>query len=355
MTVAAPSRPHARPTSDYHELARQVREAGLLRRRPLYYAAKMSGLLAAYVVTGWAFVTIGASWWQLALAVGLGVLLTQTAYLSHDAAHRQIFTSGRANDWAALVISDLFVGLSHGWWQRKHSRHHAKPNQIGADPDIGTGALVFIPEDVPTRRGFAAWFVRRQGWLFFPLITLEGLALHVTAIRTVFGREPVKHRAVEITFLLVRIVGYLTAVFWVLPVGMGVAFVGVQLAVFGFYMGATFAPNHKGMPLVPADVRIDFLRRQVLMSRNISGSRVVDVAMGGLNHQIEHHLFPSMPRPSLRRAKPMVRAYCAARGITYTETTLLGSYRIVVRYLNDVGLGRMDPFECPVTAQFRTR
>jgi fatty acid desaturase len=119
-------------------------------------------------------------------------------------------------------------------------------------------------------------------------------------------------------------------------------------------MGACFAPNHKGMPIVPADVRIDFLRRQVLMSRNIRGGRLTDVAMGGLNYQIEHHLFPSMPRPGLRKAQPIVRAYCLERGIPYTETTLLESYGIVVRYLNRVGLGERDPFECPITARYRS-
>jgi fatty acid desaturase len=68
----------------------------------------------------------------------------------------------------------------------------------------------------------------------------------------------------------------------------------VQLAVFGLYMGASFAPNHIGMPLVSPKLRLDFLRRQVLMSRNISGGPLISVFMGGLNYQIEHHLFPPM-------------------------------------------------------------
>ncbi len=69
--------------------------------------------------------------------------------------------------------------------------------------------------------------------------------------------------------------------------------------------------------------------------------------MGGLNHQIEHHLFPSMARPNLRHAQPLVRAFCAEQGIPYTRTSLVGSYRIVVQYLNRVGLGERDPFVCP--------
>jgi fatty acid desaturase len=113
------------------------------------------------------------------------------------------------------------------------------------------------------------------------------------------------------------------------------------------------APNHIGMPLVPAGARPDFLRRQVLMSRNITGGPLVEFFMGGLNHQIEHHLFPSMPRPSLRRARSLVRAHCAEHQITYTETSLVQAYSAVVRYLNTVGDRDRDPFLCPMLAVYR--
>ena len=109
------------------------------------------------------------------------------------------------------------------------------------------------------------------------------------------------------------------------------------------------------MPLVsPLKLKLDFLRRQVLMSRNISGGPPISVFMGGLNYQIEHHLFPSMARPHLRarRSSPSL-AYCAAQGVPYTRTTLGQSYRIVIGYLNTVGLRGKDPFLCPMAAQRR--
>jgi fatty acid desaturase len=89
------------------------------------------------------------------------------------------------------------------------------------------------------------------------------------------------------------------------------------------------------------------------MSRNISGGPLISVFMGGLNYQIEHHLFPSMARPYLRKAQPLVSAYCAAQGVPYTRTTLWQSYRIVISYLNTVGLHGKDPFLCPLVAQRR--
>lgn len=350
-----PSSPRARQVSDFARLSRAVQDAGLMRRRHGYYwtrFAVLTGLLGGLVT---ALVLIGPSWWQLVVAAVLAVVLGQVMFLGHDVAHRQVFASGRWNDWASLVIANLYAGMSHGWWLHKHSRHHAKPNQVGADPDIDADVILFHNEEREKQPGrLGAWFRTRQGWLFFPLLLLEGLNLHVSGIKTIFGRGPVKRRPVEIALVTARIGGYLALVFWLLPVGMALAFLGVQLGLFGLYMGAVFAPNHKGMPILPRDTRLDFMRRQVLMSRNIRGGRLTDLFMGGLNYQIEHHLFPSMPRPHLRRAQPLVRDYCATEGIPYAETSLAGSYRIVIRYLNDVGLAARDPFQCPVTQEFRS-
>ena len=142
--------------------------------------------------------------------------------------------------------------------------------------------------------------------------------------------------------------------FLLLPASKAVVFLVVQEAVLGLWLGGAFAPNHKGMPIVPPSMRIDFLRRQVLMSRNVRGGPVVDVMLGGLNYQIEHHLFPSMPRPNLRRVQPIVRAYCHEQEVAYTELGLLASYAVVVAYLNDVGLRARGPFECPLAADLRT-
>ncbi len=61
---------------------------------------------------------------------------------------RQIFVTGAANEGAARLVATLVVGLSHGWWRRKHSRHHANPNKVGADKDVRPGVLLVTPGDV---------------------------------------------------------------------------------------------------------------------------------------------------------------------------------------------------------------
>jgi len=253
------------------------------------------------------------------------------------------------------VIANLLVGISYGWWRNKHTRHHANPNKEGADPDIALTMVAFTPQQARRHTNpLVRWLVGHQGWWFFPILMFEGLQLHAAGIRRILSRDKVERRGVEATFIVVRIFGYLAIVFAVLPPGKAAAFLAVQLGLFGLYMGCAFAPNHVGMPLVSARLKLDFLRRQVLMSRNISGGRFVDVFMGGLNHQVEHHLFPSMARPQLRQAQAMVAAYCADHQIPYTQTTLWQSYRVVVAYLNTVGLRGRDPFLCPLVAARRT-
>jgi fatty acid desaturase len=344
-----------RSVSSFTALTRSIHELGLMRRRYGYYWTKLIG--AVLVVSAWVvgFVLIGDSWWQLASAVALAVVMTQIAFLGHDAAHRQIFKSGRWNDWVSLIVANLLVGISYGWWQTKHNRHHANPNKEGADPDIALRAVAMTPT-MATRHSspLARWVVAHQGWYFFPILLLEGLSLHTSGIRRVLGRGPVRRRMVELPFLAVRLAGLIALAFLVLAPEKAVVFLAVELAVFGLYMGSAFAPNHIGMPLVSARLKLDFLRRQVLMSRNISGGPLVSIFMGGLNFQIEHHLFPSMARPNLHKAQALVSAYCAANGVPYTRTTLWHAYRSVITYLNGVGLRGKDPFLCPLVAERRS-
>lgn len=354
-TLPAAPRRREQQVSDFSELSRIIKDKGLLDREIAWYIRRMVRLSLAFAATGAAFVLLGHSWWQLAVAVVFSIVATQAGFLGHDAAHRQIFRSGKRNEWAGRIIATLFTGMSYGWWQHKHGRHHANPNKIGKDGDIAAGVVVFTPEDAIQRRGLARWFARHQGWFFFPLLTLVALDLHVASVRRLFSREPVPHRFLELGMLAVRLGGPVAAALLFLGPVLGSAFLAVHLLTFGLYLGGSFAPNHKGMPLVPKDVSIDFLRRQTLMSRNIRGGWLTDVGMGGLNYQIEHHLFPSMPSRNLALAQPIVKSYCAENNIRYTEAGLAESFGIITRYLNRVGLGERDPFTCPITAQLRSR
>jgi fatty acid desaturase len=320
--------------SDFAELNRRVNALGLLRRRPGYYAVRLT-VVAVMLVAGWAaFFMIGSSWWTLAVATFLGVTFAQVALVAHDLAHRQVFRTNKPSARAGMIAGNLAIGMSYGYWMDKHTKHHANPNHDDLDPDVGPAALVWTQDDARDRHGFQAWLTRNQAWLFFPLLTLLGISLRKDSVSALLAGT-VKHRRLESVLLGVHFVGYLAALVLVLSPLQALAFFVVHQAVFGVYLGMTFAPNHKGMPHPTGDE--DYLRKQVLTTRNVRGGWLTDVALGGLNYQIEHHLFPGMPTPNLRKAQPVIEQYCAEMGIDYESTGLWASYGQALRFLHEVG------------------
>jgi fatty acid desaturase len=330
--VAASTMPPA--AQDFSRLTAQVRAAGLLDRRLGRYSVIIVLTLGAFVAAWAGFFALGASWATLGIAALLGILSTQLGFLGHDAGHRQIFASRRANRLLGLVIGNGLIGLSFGWWVPKHNAHHAHPNEIDRDPDIGIG-FVRAPRTQEGMRGarrLAGWMARRQAELFFPLMLLRSTGLYVVGARDLIRRRD-RAAVTERVILAVHAALYLTAIFWVLSPLQGIAFLAVHQAVFSLYLGCSFAPNHKGMPLIEKDSETSFARRQVVTSRNLTGGWWTTFVFGGLNYQIEHHLFPAIPRPNLGRAQTLVRAFCVEKGFGYREESPITSFRQTVRQL----------------------
>lgn len=326
----------SRGPSDFAELMGQVRRAGLLERRTAPHLTRIA-INAVLYLAGWvAFAIVGDSWWNMLTGVYLAILFTWTGFLAHEAGHKQLFRTRRANDIAGLLQGNLAIGLAYNWWCDKHHRHHANPNTEGMDPDIDGEVIAFTEAQGRSRRGARRWLARHQALAFFPLLLLEAMSLHVQGIVAI-ARPGYRQRGREALLFAAHVVTFTVVVFVVLSPLKALAFIAVQQGLLGLYLGLAFAPNHKGMPILAADDTSDFLRRQVLTSRNVRGGPVTDTMLGGLNYQIEHHLFPSMPRSALRHARPLVQAHCKRIGLPYTETGLVDSYRQAVGHLRDVG------------------
>jgi len=321
--------------SDFANLSRLVKQAGLLQRRRGYYVVKCLLTVAAFAGSWVVFGYLGDSWWQLVTGAFLALVYTHLSFIGHDAGHKQIFRGRRANDAMGLAHGGL-VGISYGWWTGKHNRHHANPNHEDDDPDLNIPALAFTMDQGNAKNGLLRWMAKYQAFLFFPLLLLQGMSMHWSSVQAVW-RGDVKLRRLEQGLLVFHIAVYLGAVFLVLSPLTALVFIAVHQGLWGLYLGCAFAPNHKGMPTLTDEHSLDFLRKQVVTSRNICGGRWVDFTLGGLNYQIEHHLFPSMPRPNLRRVQPIVRDFCIEHGIGYNECGPLRSYGQVLRHLHAVG------------------
>jgi fatty acid desaturase len=352
-------------TSNYTELLARVKAAGLLHKKPSFYVIRLVvlSIIALGLWTAGGFIGASGAHDSLiipsafAIAGLLGIVGAQFGFIAHEASHRQIFRNNKWNDWAGLFLSNLFAGLSYGFWMRKHNKHHQKPNHIGEDPDIAIRVLSFTVESRDEKRGIERWISNRQGYLFPFLLFLTGFDLLLDSFLAIGRKDrPLGIRVLEFSLMVVRqtapyiIMGVMFGWLWAIALWV------FMMMIFGFFMGAAFAPNHKGMPLVPRDAKLDFFERQVLTSRNIRGSWLKDNLMGGLNYQVEHHLFPSMARPYLKRAHDIVMAYCNDKNITLVEMNLISSYMAIIVYLNKVGLSNnSDPFVCPMVADLRPR
>jgi fatty acid desaturase len=257
------------------------------------------------------------------------------------------------NDRLGRWLATFGVGMSYQWWMTKHTRHHANPNRIDRDPDVASDIIIFTDDAAAARTGLAATLTRNQGWLFYPLLAFEGFNLHVQSVRSLVQRRDVKGRWVELGAITAHFALFFAVLLVALPFPLAVAFFVVQTLVFGFYLGTSFAVNHIGMRMIPNHVELDFLRRQVLTSRNIKGGFWATVLLGGLNYQVEHHLFPSMARPHLARTRLLVMEHCAELDIPYTEVTLGAAHRHVARHIQSVGLAARDPFMCGFKALYR--
>jgi fatty acid desaturase len=320
----------------YGELTARIRELGLLRPRPWSYALSFGVVLAGLTGVVIAMLLWRDSWWLLGLAPVAGVISTQLGFLGHDVGHLQVTRSSTRSRFLGLLDGNLLGGLSFGWWVSKHNAHHAHPNDLERDPDVRAGALVFDSGQATQRRGLEAWTTRHQAWLFFPFLLGEAVNLHVSSVRRLF-MPGLRMRAPEAILLATHFVGYFLLLATTLTWGQALLFVGIHKGVQGLYLGCSFAPNHKGMPTLDADLAADPLLRQVLTSRNVTGGPLVDAVLGGLNYQIEHHLYPSMPRANLRHAQPVVARFCTERGIPYAQCSVIASYTTAVKHLHHVG------------------
>ena len=330
-----PSSPQAElQQRDYADLKRLIVQEGLLDKQLGYYvfnAVLRLTLLAASLAF---LLVVGNFWLQLLNAAFLAFVFGQWGFLGHDAGHRQIFNGAPRNDLFGLMPS-LVLGLSRSWWIDTHNQHHANPNDLDLDPHTALPIFAFSEEQAQSKRGLVRFLVGYQSFYFIPVLLLEGIGVRIASVQFLLRAE-VRQRALEASLIVLHVALYLGLVFYALSVGQALVFILVHQALYGLYFGSVFAPNHKGMPTLDSDSQLDFVRRQVLTSRDVKAHPLTDFWYGGLNYQIEHHLFPSMPRNKLKKAQTIVRAFCEERSIPYRESGALQSNREILQFLYEV-------------------
>src|ERR687890_643914 len=323
--------------NQYAQLKRLIKQNGLLDPQPAYYTGKIVFTLSLLAVSLALLFVLGDTWYQLLNAAYLAFVFVQISLLSHDFGHRQFtFHSSRKNDWLTLIFVNFLLGLSRQWWIDKHNEHHGHPNQMDLDPDVDIPLLAFEEEQALEKRGLARFVVKYQAALIFPLSLLQAISMLRSSIEFLVAKKAKSTRAEALT-ICAHFALYLGVLFSVLEPLQVLLFIAVHRGLFGMFMVSIFAPNHKAMPVLERESQLDFIRRQVLTSRNVTAHPITDFWYGGLNYQIEHHLFPRLPRNKLREAQQIIRSFCGDHSIAYHETSVLQSYREILQHLHEVG------------------
>jgi len=343
----------------YRELRAKLQAAGLFNSSLQYYAYKvLSNLLIL-----WAASELATSSYFAVNMVGallLGLFWQQCGWLAHDFLHHQVFKTRALGDLAGIVIGNVFQGFSVHWWKTKHNSHHAVPNleastpeSADGDPDIDTMPLLAWTlrmaenaKDSAFRRGMIQW----QAVYFFPILLFARMAWAHQSWVFVFGgygqhsvkgadadRERIHYPALEKLGLVLHYAG----LFYILShmsLLTAIAYFLVAQTSCGLFLAIVFSLGHNGMAVYPANERPDFWKLQVTTTRNVTSTPFVDWFCGGLQYQVDHHLFPMIPRHNLKKVHALVESFCKEHGVTYHEADMWNGTVEVLSHLSRVAV-----------------
>ena len=335
MSAETSARPAQAVGSDFARLSRMIAETGLMARRPGYYTLRFVAVAVLYA-GGWtAFALVGSSWWTLAVAAVLAVVYAQIALVADDVAHRQVFRLRRASEMTRAdrrkppdrqLRLRLVAGQAHPPPRQPQSRRTSTPTWRPT-------CWVWSHGPGRGRAPRACARVHRtahQACCTSRCSPLEGVNLHVAG-RPARCSGPTAHKqraagghAAQVAHIAVYAAALL---FLVLPPGRrSPSSPSTRPVRLSTWAALRAQPQGHADPGRRRGPRTSCAARCSPPATS-AAIRSTDLALGGLNHQIEHHLFPSMPSPHLRRAQLLVRRYCEELGLAYLETGLITSYR----------------------------
>jgi fatty acid desaturase len=288
-------------------------------------------LVASYV--GLLVLPFGPLWLLLVPLASLAMLTM--GYVGHDAGHHALSRKRWINDFWGHFGMTFLCGMSFGFWRSRHNQHHVRCQEVGGDPDMHFGVLFSVyPRSASWETPLGRFFLRIQKWSFWPLSAFYWVTLRYDGLRDLFQqpeRTRVDRFVMPLHWIALLVVPGL--VFGWVPALL--AYVAVS-CLSSLMTASVFIPNHIGMRRLGDGESVSYLEQQVTTSRNITNPRVLDFYYGGLNSQIEHHLFPRVAHNRYRAMRPIVRAFCQERGISYHEASLYRALASVGGHLGDM-------------------
>ena len=328
--MTAPPIPSA--VAGYRALREEFKRGGLLDGDPAWYAGRMVGNLLMLAASFGLLVHAAGALALCLSALLLAFAFVQTGFVAHDAQHGQIVRHRAARRGLSLFCWNLLTGISRGWWQDRHVRHHLQPNVEGFDPDLYP-MLSYSREQALGRRGLPRLIARHQRAFYLPLLACTAFYFRGLSLAWLLHKRP-RAWVAELALLVLHHAVYYGLLLYLLAPAAALGFVLLNHVATGWYMGAVFSSNHSAMPLARPGRQ---LLGQLHSTRNVATGRLGDFLFGGLNYQIEHHLFPAMPRSRLRQASTRVQAFCVQHALPYHRCSLRETWQAIAADLHDTG------------------
>jgi fatty acid desaturase len=326
MSTSALSRPGS--IHRIGELRPALKAAGVYEPAPGYHALWFCGTVALYAACFAVLVAHPSTVLRMLAIVGAAIAVMQLGLFAHEVGHGAVTRSPRWREVLGQLSNSFLIGFGFSHWQSTHPVHHNHPNTEGVDPDMESQGYALYESAAQRLHGFAA---RHQPWTLFLGFLLWGFAIRVVAVA-----HAIRHLGRRTAVDLICVAAHLAV--WI---GLGIAFdalgamvvnYGAITVLNGIYMGAILVVPHVGTGSRPAGGELPYFDRQVVHSRNYDASAIGTLLCGGLNLQIEHHLLPAVPCIRLRRARPIIVAYCERHGLPYRQTAYRQAWREVIEH-----------------------
>jgi fatty acid desaturase len=313
----------------------ELASAGVFEHRELRSWGKLA-VLSSGIAGGLTAIAIVGPWLAVPLVPVLAVLCTALAMVGHEGSHRSFSASPVRNAIVAYFAFPVFGGLSTLYWREKHDRlHHGHPNVEGVDPDIRPFPFVSSRGDHERAGPRLRWFQRNlQRWAFWPMSTLMALGMRRSSLLHL-ARCPDRDRAwwIELACLTVHYTCWIVIPSLIWGPLRAFALYSAIWAGVGVCLALVFAPAHMGLPITAGQSH-DWIH-QLETTRNLRLPRVVSYFFIGLDHQVEHHLFPKIPHQNLPRAAAITAAWCRQHGLPHLEEPYLAALVDAARFMAD--------------------
>jgi fatty acid desaturase/predicted heme/steroid binding protein len=357
----------------YRELRMTLIKLGMFKAKPLFYVYKCLSNLAILALAAAMVIKSDSMPVHLASALLLGLFWQQCGWLAHDFLHHQVFKNRKLGDFLGLFWGNMMQGFSVSWWKNKHNGHHAVTNlhstsaeSQDGDPDIDTMPLLaWSMHQARSLREASAdgkdtkwtqFFIKYQAITYFPILLLARVSWLRESMKAGFGigaasenaKEEFKRKglAYPIAEPLLLVIFHtwniaLSCKFGQWSLGYSLMYYFTSVCSSGLFLALVFGLGHNGMATYSAETRPDFWKLQVTTTRNIIGGSgfsqsFVDWFCGGLQYQVDHHLFPTIPRHNLPKCHKLVDSFCKKWNVSYHEADMVKGNLEVLKHLNNV-------------------